>query len=174
MIVHIAGFASCSYHQRALRLSRASFGADSVDDRTFATRSLYKQWLLSEDGRAKFGKKAGQHTSSPFVWVDDNTFVGGHDALVVFVRSHKEQSTTDSVLGTINEFMHKNQHDTTLKDQVQNSMRKYMSPPNLLTVGQVAPTFKMSTLDGTNSNLDLLKDFANDGKPLVLNFGSCS
>ena len=46
-----------------------------------ADKGTYKAWLTkvkaSEQGLT--GTKAQQHGSSPIVWLDDNTFIGGHD-----------------------------------------------------------------------------------------------
>ena len=52
-----------------------------LDDGTFPTRDQYKGWLATADKRA-FGDTAQSHTSSPFVWIDANQFVGGCNELL--------------------------------------------------------------------------------------------
>ena len=82
--ITVAGFASCGFHQRALGAANELVDrgiAASLVDKTFGTREEYQEWLTSDSGRAAFGEKAGEHTSSPFVWVDDGRYIGGADAL---------------------------------------------------------------------------------------------
>ena len=78
--ISVAGFATCPFHQRALKAAQQLVDAgkySAVDDLTCETRDEYQQWLASdkpnfEDGRAE------THTSSPFVFAGD-TFIGGCD-----------------------------------------------------------------------------------------------
>ena len=107
MIVSVAGFASCPYHQKALHEAIQHFGPNQVQDRTFATRSLYKTWLLTKDNLNLPGSE--HHTSSPFVWINDNTFIGGCDALLAKINDLKtpiqivkwpNDTTTNSPIST--------------------------------------------------------------------------
>mmetsp|Transcript_29794 Transcript_29794/g.36779 ORF Transcript_29794/g.36779 Transcript_29794/m.36779 type:complete len:191 (+) Transcript_29794:75-647(+) len=162
--VHVYGFAGCGYHNRASDAAFATFEKNKVDSKTFPSRGDYQTWLKSPDGiRTRFGKydsRAKNHTSSPFVWVQMNgkeTYIGGCDELLGALKLMK-------------------QNDTAAEegyDIIRKSLTKYAQFENLPEEGKPAPTFSVLTLDGTKE-LDLLKDIAHEGRPLVLSFGSCS
>ena len=96
MELSVAGFATCPFHQRALERAHelvASGAVARVDDRTFATRELYREWLFAE-GHSLFPSDhpaARKHTSSPFVWTSDREglrdFVGGCDDLLAMAAA---------------------------------------------------------------------------------------
>ena len=105
--VSVAGYASCSYHQKALAAAQAFFGADKVNDRTFASRDLYKAWLKTKDGLTFTGNPSknygANHTSSPFTWINESTFVGGCDdtmAMLEELENEQAASNTVSVAGS--------------------------------------------------------------------------
>jgi hypothetical protein len=107
----IAGFASCPSHQDALGVARRLQAAGliaNLEDRTFATRDEYREWLFSAEGRASFehDQVAQQHATCPFVWASDGdrarTFVGGCDATMELAseltKADKQQEGAGQVL----------------------------------------------------------------------------
>jgi glutaredoxin len=179
--VHVAGFRTCPYHQRALRKARDTFGANRVDERTFPTRAEYKNWLRQNsvsggivDTIAALHPRAGRHTSSPFVWINEDYFVGGCDDLHALSDSLLATTkTSDNVLGSRKDFMTQfNNADDTMRARVKLAMRKYYQDSPGIQVGLDAPSFLVSSLDGATDYH--LEDFYRQGIPLVLNFGSCS
>ena len=93
--ITIAGFRTCSWHQRTLIKAKENEDLfKNIVEKTFQTRGLFRKWLFSDAGRESFpDARAHSHTSSPFVWLDENIFVGGHDDTVVFLKKRKQQTT---------------------------------------------------------------------------------
>jgi len=93
-IITVAGFVTCPFHRKALAAAKTLVQrglASEVVDKTFSTRDEYRTWLFSEQGRDSFRKglnnrKALEHTSSPLVWTDENTYVGGCDDLIALAN----------------------------------------------------------------------------------------
>ena len=85
-----------------------------VHDRTFASRDLYKTWLKTKDGLTFTGNPSNNygatHTSSPFTWINESTFVGGcDDTLALLDGLEREKAAAPithplniGVLGTAN------------------------------------------------------------------------
>jgi hypothetical protein len=101
----VAGFASCPFHKRAVEAAKkleTSGLVASLDDRTFASRDEYREWLFSSAGSSSFSEPAAQrHTSSPFVWMnesDDRTFVGGCDATLELAATLEAAQQDDLVI----------------------------------------------------------------------------
>jgi len=76
---------------------------------TFDSRDLYREWLFSHDGRAKFSSsRARGHTSSPFVFdegCEPMHYIGGCDdfldlASTISAGSKEDQETAKSVAAT--------------------------------------------------------------------------
>ena len=171
---HVAGFATCPWHQRAVKAVRAlqDKGEATLVEHTFETRDLYRKWLFSEEGRQKFDSpKAQKHTSSPFVWLNDTVFIGGHDDTIAYINSEATQ-ITDNVLGTLDEFMGRMRNNPKEKTLAQASMKKYVQVKPPIAVGDDAPNVSFVTLDGKKEYN--LYDLLQPGRPMVLNFGSCS
>jgi FKBP-type peptidyl-prolyl cis-trans isomerase 2 len=86
----VAGFQTCPYHQRALEAAKGMVAQGIItklDDRTFATRDQYREWLFSE-GQPLFAddEAVQKHISSPFVWSSSEgllRFVGGCDDVLL-------------------------------------------------------------------------------------------
>jgi len=110
-ILHIAGWQSCGFYQRA----SGALGALSllfptrlkVVDHSFSSRDEYRSWLI--DGNFREGlndPRAHSHTSSPFCWVskratakplakDITGFIGGCDDTLDFCRKLCNPKDTD-------------------------------------------------------------------------------
>jgi len=102
-LITISGFRECMYHQRALGEAREMSKKGHVKkvvDRTFATRREFQDWLLSKDGRCRFGPGAQTHTSSPFVWIGEAQFLGGCEDLLRFAQ-HLEDAEASQGRSTI-------------------------------------------------------------------------
>jgi len=91
--LHVAGFATCQFTLRAkaaaARLAKEQPELFSFDDcLTFETRGKYKCFLASEAVDEPFADvpRALEHTACPFVWMDNNTFIGGSKEMVAFVE----------------------------------------------------------------------------------------
>ena len=97
--ISIAGWSTCGYHKRALAAARDAFGNKKVNDRTFASKDLYKTWLLTKDGLKFTGNPSknygADHTSSPFTWINDNEFVGGCDDTMALIDNLDNQLCID-------------------------------------------------------------------------------
>ena len=73
-------------HGRARRQGRAVLAAGPWQVRlllvhpTKETRDEYRAWLLDEDksgtGRGSFRRAAHEHTSSPFIWLNKDEYLG--------------------------------------------------------------------------------------------------
>ena len=171
---HVAGFATCPWHQRAVKAIKAlqDKGEAKLVDHTFETRDLYREWLFSDEGRQKFDSpKAQKHTSSPFVWLNDKVFIGGHDDTIAYINSEATQ-ITDNVLGTRDEFMGRMQNDPKERTLAQATIKKYVQAKPPIAVGDDAPNVSFVSLDGKKEYK--LYDLLQSGRPMVLNFGSCS
>jgi len=95
-VYHVAGFKTCPWHQRAIKAIQKlqDKGEAALVDHTFETRGLFKQWLFSDEGRKRFqSERAQAHTSSPFVWLNDNFFIGGHDDTIAYIKSEANGSS---------------------------------------------------------------------------------
>ena len=95
-VFHVAGFEACPWHQRALEAVRKvqANGFAKLVDHTFKTRDAYREWLFSADGRQRFkNPRARKHTSSPFVWIGNNVFIGGHDDTIAYIDSEALKTT---------------------------------------------------------------------------------
>jgi thioredoxin reductase (NADPH) len=57
-----------------------------ADIMEFETKEAYKEWQAA-NGKS-FGPKAETHTSSPFVWKDDRSFIGGCDDALAYCKSN--------------------------------------------------------------------------------------
>ena len=90
--IFIAGYATCGYHKRALRAANAFFGASTVSDRTFSSRAQYKQWLQTKDGLQFSDQAAASHTSSPFVWINQDQYVGGCDETLAWISKLRQEA----------------------------------------------------------------------------------
>jgi glutaredoxin len=90
--ISIAGYSTCGYHKRALRAANAFFGASTVNDRTFSSRAQYKQWLQTKDGLQFSGRTAAEHTSSPFVWINKDHYVGGCDDTLAWISKLRQKA----------------------------------------------------------------------------------
>ena len=80
--------------------------------------------------------------------------------------------TTDKVLGTRDEFFQRMQSEPEEAALSQVSIKKYMQQPEgLPEVGSAFRDADVVGLDGTPTTLSAM---ARPGRPLLLNFGSCS
>jgi len=91
--LHVAGFATCQFTLRAkaaaARLAKEQPELFSFDDcLTFETRGKYKCFLASEAVDEPFADvpRALEHTACPFVWMNNNDFIGGSREMVAFVE----------------------------------------------------------------------------------------
>ena len=104
--VSVAGYASCGYHQKALAAAQAFFGTEKVNDRTFASRDLYKTWLNTKDGLTFTGNPSknygADHTSSPFTWINESTFVGGCDDTMAMLEELENEQAAGFTASQIN------------------------------------------------------------------------
>eukprot|EP00924_Labyrinthula_sp_SR-Ha-C_P008920 snap_masked-scaffold_2-processed-gene-6.14-mRNA-1 protein AED:1.00 eAED:1.00 QI:0/-1/0/0/-1/1/1/0/96 len=83
---HVAGFKTCGYYQRAVKRGQEVAKKDEYEfeKEEYSTRAQYKAALASLRAKLDDGEqtKAEHHTSSPFVWKEEdgrNIFVGGCD-----------------------------------------------------------------------------------------------
>lgn len=87
---NISGFTSCKYFQKACAAMNGlaaiypqHIGVSIVDN---STKDEYLSWL--DSNKSKFGELGATHKSSPIVWLDDGTFIGGCDATLDWCRSY--------------------------------------------------------------------------------------
>ena len=147
---------------------------------------LPRRRLLSADGRSALfpeDERAMGHTSSPFVWgrgwgeLGTSQFVGGCDDLVALAGRMAavgvEDSISDRVLGTREAFFKRVMGGQGSAEQqlMKQSVAKYMQRTGLPEVGAAQQEITFTTLDGASGKLS---DRTRPGRPLVLNFGSCS
>jgi len=85
----IAGWVTCPFYQKAKNavLTVKESGSLDVNVIEFADKPSYKDWLAKEkETQAGLSSsKAQQHGSSPIVWLDDTTFIGGCDDTLAWV-----------------------------------------------------------------------------------------
>ena len=81
-------------------------------------------------------------------------------------------STTDKVLGTHDEFMSRMQDNAEEAPLAAASIAKYIQRDGLPQVGDAFRDAIVMSLDGTTQLQ--LSSLMKPGRPLVLNFGSCS
>ena len=93
-----------------------------------------------------FDSPKAQHTSSPFVWLNDKVFIGGHDDTIAYINSEATQ-ITDNVLGTRDEFMGRMQNDQrkNIGASYHQEIRQAKPP---IAVGDDAPNVSFVSLDG--------------------------
>ena len=97
--VTVAGFRSCLYHRRALAAAQDMASRGLVGEAvnlTFKSREEFQEWLLSDDGRRRFGPQAQTHSSSPFVWTSHDVFIGGCEDLLCLMRRLEGKGTVDT------------------------------------------------------------------------------
>lgn len=91
--VSVAGYAACGFHRRALELARQALRDGRVghldESLTFGSREAFHAWLCAAETRRRFAanERALGHRSSPFVFADGGTFVGGCDDLQVWLEA---------------------------------------------------------------------------------------
>lgn len=96
--IHVAGFASCTFFQKASNAAAAMqhMFPDKIKAsiHQFETRDEYKNWLATHR-EASFlplftqtlGPKAEKHTSSPFSWLNGDKFIGGCDDTLAYLKN---------------------------------------------------------------------------------------
>ena len=86
-VVTIAGWSACGFFRRARDALRAKQGSVVVDVQEFPNKLAYREWLTKAKAKegALASDKAQRHTSSPIVWLDDMTFIGGCDDTMKFL-----------------------------------------------------------------------------------------
>lgn len=95
--VTVVGWQNCGYFQEAVQATTEA--AQKHPDKLTVThtqlsdRQAYQTWLAEE--KPKLGLDGGQqHTSSPFVYLNDGQFLGGCDAVLAYLKTNfnSEQS----------------------------------------------------------------------------------
>jgi len=88
--MHVAGWSTCPFFQKCATVvcSMQHLFPDKIeaDIMEFETKEAFKEWV-SQNG-ASFGAKGAKHTSSPFVWQDKASFIGGCDDTLAFAKEH--------------------------------------------------------------------------------------
>jgi len=86
--VNIAGWATCGFYQK-LKTALLGLAVLYPDLRInlveHPDRNTFREWLFSN--REQYGEKAANHTSSPFVWLGNNQFIGGCDDTLSWARA---------------------------------------------------------------------------------------
>lgn len=84
------------------------------------------------------------------------------------------KSTSERVLGTREVFMKKLQENPAEMKVAMKSIEKYQQKDGLPKVGDPMRDFLVRPLASVQSNEVKLADLISIGRPIVLNFGSCS
>lgn len=85
--VSIAGYASCGFHRQAIDAANKALGHDKVNDLTFGTREEFHRWRQSSERLDQFAgqQEALDHKSSPFVFSDEHSYIGGSDEFLAWL-----------------------------------------------------------------------------------------
>ena len=103
--LNIGGFSSCSYFKKAVQaisgLSVIYPSSISLTVHEHATKGEYQSWL--DKNKVLFGEVGSSHKSSPIVWLDDGTFIGGCDNTLEWCRLFLSNVTKPSVTTNVQE-----------------------------------------------------------------------
>lgn len=97
--VAIAGVRSCTFHRRAVELARQAAAQGRIenvqDSLTFDNFDDYRSWLSEHRERFAGQPQAVAHASSPFVFADGATYLGGCQDFVQWLATGRPGAASD-------------------------------------------------------------------------------
>ena len=88
--IHVAGWRGCPYFDKAATVVSSLHhllpGKVVASIAEYPDRAAFKTWIAGPDGAKAFPGAPDDFSSSPFCWMDENTFIGGCDDTLSFVK----------------------------------------------------------------------------------------